>query len=65
MISVTYSYTKISKADASVRNLDTQLHIMQEYGIREEHIFADLDDRQHHGTSCLERNDEPGPLRRL
>ena len=41
MMSATYSYTKISKEDASVRNLDTQLHIMQEFGIREEHIFAD------------------------
>ena len=41
MMSATYSYTKISKEDASVRNLDTQLHIMREFGIREEHIFAD------------------------
>ena len=41
MIPVTYGYARISKTDDATRNLETQLHILQEFGIREEHIFAD------------------------
>ena len=41
MIPVSYGYARISKTDAATRNLETRLHIPQEYGIREEHIFAD------------------------
>ena len=41
IISVTYDYARGSKAEDATRNLETQLHILQEFGIREEHIFAD------------------------
>ena len=41
MISVTFGYARVSKTDDATRNLETQLHILQEFGIREEHIFAD------------------------
>ena len=41
MIPVIYGYARVSKTDDNSRNLETQLHILQEYGIREEHIFAD------------------------
>ena len=38
---VTYGYARVSKTDDATRNLETQLHILQEYGIREEHVFSD------------------------
>ncbi len=41
MIPVTYGYARVSKTDDATRNLETQLHILQEFGIRGEHIFAD------------------------
>ena len=41
MIPVTYGYARVSKTDDATRNLETQLHILQEFGIRREHIFAD------------------------
>ena len=41
MIPVTYDYARVSKTDDATRNLETQLHILQEFGIREEYIFAD------------------------
>ena len=41
MIPVTYGYAQVSKTDDATRNLETQLHILREYGIRGEHIFAD------------------------
>ena len=41
MIPVTYGYTRVSKIDYATRNLETQLHILQELGIREEDIFAE------------------------
>ena len=41
MIPVTCGYARVSKTNDATRNLETQLHILQEFGIREEHIFAD------------------------
>ncbi len=41
MIPATYGCARVSKTDEITRNLETQLRILQEYGIREEHIFAD------------------------
>ena len=41
MIPVIYGYARVSKTDDAARNLETQLHILHEYGIRKEHIFAD------------------------
>ena len=34
-------YARVSKTDSATRNLETKLHILQEFGIREEHIFSD------------------------
>ena len=42
MIPGTYGYAWVGKTDNTARNLETQLHILQEYGIREEHIFKDV-----------------------
>ena len=41
MIPVAYGYAGVSKTDDATRNLETQIYILQEFGIREEHIFAD------------------------
>ena len=41
MIPTTYGYARVNKPEDTTRNLETQLRILQEYGIREEHIFAD------------------------
>ena len=40
MIPVIYGYARVSKTDDATRNLETQLHILQKFGTREEHIFA-------------------------
>ena len=39
-IPVTYGYARVSKTD-DARNLETQFQILQDYGIRAEHIFTD------------------------
>ena len=41
MISVTYGYARVSKTEDATRNLETQAHILQEFGILGEHIFTD------------------------
>ncbi len=41
MIPATYGYARVSKTDDTTRNLETQLHILQQFGIRGEHIFLD------------------------
>ena len=40
MIPITYSYARVSKTDDAARSPETQLHVLQEFGIREEHIFT-------------------------
>ena len=42
MLSITYGYARVSKAGDEARNLDTQLKILAEYGIREDLIFSDV-----------------------
>ena len=41
MIPVTHGSARVSKTSDTTRNLEPQLHILDEYGIREEHIFTD------------------------
>lgn len=41
VILATYGYAPFSKTGDATQNQETQLHILQEYGIREERIFAD------------------------
>ena len=42
MLSVTYGYARVSKADDEARNLETQLGILADHGIREDLIFSDV-----------------------
>ncbi len=40
MIPATYGYARVTKSDDATRSPETQLHVLQEFGIREEHIFT-------------------------
>ena len=40
MTPVTYGYGRVSRPDDATRNPETQLHVLQDFGIREEHIFT-------------------------
>ena len=42
MLPVTHGYTRVSKADDEARNLETQLRILADHGIREDLIFSDV-----------------------
>ncbi len=42
MLSVHYGYARVSKADDEARNLETQLGILADHGIREDFIFSDV-----------------------
>ena len=42
MLSVTYGYAPVSKADDDARNLENQLGILAEHGIRGDLIFSDI-----------------------
>ena len=42
MLPVTYGYARVSKADDEARNLETQLGILADHGIRENLIFSDV-----------------------
>ena len=41
MLPITYGYARVSKADSS-KNLDTQLRLLGDYGVREDLIFTDV-----------------------
>ena len=41
MISVTYGYARVSKAERDEKNLETQLNELDKYGIRRDLIFVD------------------------
>ena len=41
MISVTYGYARVSKAERDEKNLETQLNELDKYGIRRDLIFGD------------------------
>ena len=42
MLPVTYGYARVSKADDDARNLDTQLRLLGDYGVRPNLIFTDV-----------------------
>ena len=42
MLPVTFGYARVSKADDDARNLETQLGILADHGIREDLIFSDV-----------------------
>ena len=39
---VTYGYARVSKSDDDARNLETQLRLLADHGIREDLIFSDI-----------------------
>ena len=41
-LSVTYGYARVSKADDESKNLETQLRILAEHGIRDHLVFTDV-----------------------
>ena len=42
MLPVTYGYARVSRADDDSKNLDTQLQLLAEHGIRPELVFTDV-----------------------
>ena len=42
MIAVTYGYARVSKADDESKNLDTQLMLLAEHGIRPDLVYSDV-----------------------
>ena len=40
MIPVAHGYARVSKPDDATRSPETQHHVLQEFGIREEYIFT-------------------------
>ena len=40
MLPVTYGYARVSKSDDDARNLETQLRLLANHGIREDLIFT-------------------------
>ncbi len=42
MLPVTYGYAWVSKSDDEARNLETQLRLLADHGIREDIIFSDI-----------------------
>ena len=53
MIPVTYGYARVSKTDDATRNVETQLHILQQFGIREEHVLSDQMSRMGPSDTCV------------
>ena len=47
MISVTYGYARVSKADDESKNLDTQLMLLAEHGIRSDLVYTDVASGRH------------------
>ena len=42
MIAVTYGYARVSKADDESKNLNTQLMLLAEHGIRDDLVYSDV-----------------------
>ena len=42
MLPITYGYARVSKADDDAKNLDTQLRLLADHGIRPELVFTDV-----------------------
>ena len=64
MLSVTYGYARVSKADDEAKNLETQLGILADHGIREDLIFSDVASGRTMHRTGLDGPDVPGPTRR-
>ena len=53
MLPVTYGYARVSKSDDDAKNLDTQLRLLANHGIREDLIFHRRGQRPHHESPGL------------
>ena len=42
MLPVTYGYARVSKSDDDAKNLETQVEILADHGIRENLILSDV-----------------------
>ena len=42
LIAVTYGYAPVSEVDEESKNLDTQLKLLAEHGIRSDLVFSDI-----------------------
>ena len=42
MLPITYGYARVSKADDEAKNLETQLRLLADHGIRPELVFTDI-----------------------
>ena len=42
MLPATYGYARISKADDDARNLETQLKVLDDYGVRPNLVYQDV-----------------------
>ena len=42
LLPVTYGYARVSKSDDETRNLETQLRLLADHGIRADLIFSDI-----------------------
>ena len=54
MTPVTYGYARVSKTDDATRNVETQLHILQKFGIREDHVLSDQMSRMGPSDTCVD-----------
>ena len=59
MLPITYGYARVSRADDSSKNLDTQLRLLAGHGIRKDPIFADVASGR---RECHGRRRPGGPL---
>ena len=41
MIAVVYGYARVSKTDRDDRNIETQLHQLEQHGVRRELVYVD------------------------
>ena len=64
LLPVTYGYARVSKSDDAARNLETQLRLLADHGIREDLIFSDIASRPHPAACRLAGTDVPSPARR-
>ena len=62
MLPVTYGYARVSKADDEAKNLETQLEVLADHGIRKDLVFCDVASGR--TMNRLDGSDVPGPTRR-
>ena len=61
---ITYGYARVSKTDDDSRNLETQLRLLADHGIREDLIFSDIATGRTLRRGRLAGSGVPSPARR-